>query len=510
MRTHVLDLFEEGALRRCPDRIGFSDAGEQFTFRQIEQGALRIAAEILQRRDILNCPVAVFLPRQARELIADLGVLYSGNFYVNIDEQAPPSRTRHVLANVDPPLVLTCRSHAARLLALDYPAEWLVLIDDAFGAAAAADAPGQRERLGRLIDTDPVCLINTSGSTGAPKSVVLTHRGMIDFITWWEKTLPFREDEIVGSLSPFFFDIYHAGFLLTLLKGARVEVLPAELAAFPARLLEYMRSRKVTFIFWVPSVMVTIANLRLLEKIPLPHLTTVCFAGEVLPTRHLNGWSRSLPRATFVNLYGPVEISVICTYYIVDRPFADDEPLPIGFPCHNTDVLILNEHDRPCGVNEPGELCVRGSCLASGYWNDPAATSRAFVQNPLNTRYPELVYRTGDVALRNERGELMFLGRKDAQVKHLGHRFDLGEIEHFVLRIPGMDEACVCYEPERREIHLFYRADEDFAPAAIRTRLGADLPKHMWPTHFHRVDALPRNPNGKIDRSRLQCSLRSE
>ena len=295
---------------------------------------------------------------------------------------------------------------------------------------------------------------------------------------------------------------------MTLFKGARLEVLPSEHAAFPARLVQYMAEKQVSFIFWVPSIMTAIANFKLFDRIPLPDLRTVCFAGEVFPTPHFNYWRRHLPQATFINLYGPIEISVICTYYLVDREFRDDEPLPIGLPCANTDILILDEDDRPCGPGVHGELCVRGAGVAPGYWNNPEATARAFVQNPLNPHYPETVYRTGDVAYRNDRGEIMFVGRKDFQVKHMGYRFDLGEIEHFVLQIPDMQYACVCYNRDRKEIHLFFEAGRAMAAAEIRSALGASLPKHMWPTHCHQVEHLPRNPNGKIDRAALAARVK--
>jgi D-alanine--poly(phosphoribitol) ligase subunit 1 len=235
----------------------------------------------------------------------------------------------------------------------------------------------------------------------------------------------------------------------------------------------------------------------------LEALRKVFFAGEVFPTKHLNYWRRHLPGAFFVNLYGPIEISVDCTYFIVDREFADDEKLPIGFPCRNTDILILNDQNQPVSGEEPGELCVRGSSLALGYWNNPERTAQAFVQNPLNPHYPELIYRTGDLVHRSARGEIMFLGRKDFQIKHLGYRIELGEIEHAVLQVDGVRNCCVVYHQGRKEITLFFESEQNLAPATIREQLAAFLPKYMLPTVFHRLEQLPRNPNGKIDRQNL-------
>lgn len=208
-----------------------------------------------------------------------------------------------------------------------------------------------------------------------------------------------------------------------------------------------------------------------------------------------------------MNLYGPIEITVDCTYFVVDREMRDDEPLPIGFPCRNTDVLVLNEENQPCAVNEPGELCIRGTSLALGYWNNPEQTTRAFVQNPLNPHYPELIYRTGDIVLRNETGELMFRGRRDFQIKHLGYRIELAEIELACSSIESIRNVCVLYNTDRKEITLFYEAPPEVTPAAIRGKLAVILPKYMIPTTFHRLDEMPRNPNGKIDRLALGQSM---
>jgi non-ribosomal peptide synthetase component F len=320
---------------------------------------------------------------------------------------------------------------------------------------------------------------------------------------WAFQRLGLDGSEVIGSLSPFYFDIYTLELYLCLAKGATLVIIPEQCAAFPAKLLDFMVAQAISFIFWVPTVMVNIANQNLLAKWKLEALRKVFFAGEVFPTKHLNYWRRHVPGALFVNLYGPIEITVDCTYFVVDRDFADDEKLPIGFPCRNTDILILNEQNQPAKVDEPGELCVRGSSLALGYWNNPEKTAEAFVQNPLNPHYPELIYRTGDLVYRDHRGEIMFIGRKDFQIKHLGYRIELGEIEHAVLQVEGVRHACVVYQQGRKEITLFFESDDELAPAFIRERLTAFLPKYMLPTVFHRMDQLPRNPNGKIDRQEL-------
>ena len=233
-------------------------------------------------------------------------------------------------------------------------------------------------------------------------------------------------------------------------------------------------------------------------------LKKILFAGEVMPMKHLNYWRKRLKNSFFANLYGPTEITVDCTYYIVDKDFHDDESLPIGMPCRNSDIFILNKDDKKTDVNEKGELCVRGSSLALGYWNNFKKTTEVFTQNPLNKNYPDKIYRTGDIVYKDKEGLIIFVGRRDLQIKHQGYRIELGEIENAVLSISQIDNACVIYDDEGKNIVLFYESKDTIAPIEIRKELIKYLPKHMLPTVFIKLDKLPKNPNGKIDRLALK------
>jgi amino acid adenylation domain-containing protein len=510
MQVNILEYLENGAARNCPGKTAIVDGASQYTFAQLADFAQRCAALLIARADVVNQPIAVFLPKSAATIFADLGIVYSGNLYANLDVKSPPLRIKGILDLVGPVLIVTSSSLAPQLEAVGVSRDRLFFMEAIFEDGAPPDLGLLWKRLERVIDTDPLCLINTSGSTGIPKGVVLSHRGTIDFMDWCFQTFPFSGNERIGSLSPFYFDIYTLELYLCLAKGATLVLIPDQLPVFPARLMQFLAEQAISFLFWVPSIMVNISSHGLLEQFPLPALQTVFFAGEVFPMKHLNHWRRSLPGAAFVNLYGPIEISVDCTYFPVDREFADDAQLPIGFPCRNTDILILNEQGQQCAAEERGELCVRGSSLALGYWNNPEKTAAAFVQNPLNTRYPELIYRTGDIVYRNDRGEIMLVGRKDFQVKHLGYRIELPEIEYQALRIAGITNACVLYNKEKKEIALFYESNrEDLTPAVIRRELASIFPKYMLPTAFHSMPELPRNPNGKIDRNGLSAALAS-
>lgn len=502
MQLNVLTYFEEGAAKSYPNKVAVVDGDSEITFAELQMQAKKLARRLVNRADVTNQPVIVFLPKSAAIIIADLAILYSGNIYSNVDTKLPIQRLTNILKNVSPRLVITSRALAAEIVQAGYEEEKILLVEDE--SEQLEDFSFIDRRFERVIDTDPVCIINTSGSTGTPKGVTLTHRGTIDFMDWVFDTFDFDDQFIIGSLSPFYFDIYTLELFLCLSKGAKLVIIPESSAVFPAKLMELLVEKEINFLFWVPTIMVNIANLGLLDKLDLPNLRTVFFAGEVFPTRHLNMWRRALPQASFVNLYGPIEIHVDCTYYIIEGEMSDDEPLSIGYPCRNTDILILDADDKLCADDEQGELCVRGSSLALGYWNDPEKTAKAFVQNPLNTRYTELIYRTGDLAIRRSDGRIFLAGRRDYQVKHMGYRIELPEIEHQVLAIDGIANACVLYNQQKKAITLFYQPSAgEVPPATIRQALSKIFPKYMLPTVIHSMNQLPMNPNGKIDRNGL-------
>jgi amino acid adenylation domain-containing protein len=507
MQINVIEYFENGTLRKCREKTAVHDQGRDYTFGEVERFAKNLAALILKRSQAFHKPVPVFLPKSIGNIVADIGILYSGNCYANLDIKSPAQRLKGMLQNLDPEIIITTPAQVAALKAIDIPESKLLLIEEAMVTDTIYDFSIISKRLESVIDTDPYCIIHTSGSTGIPKGVALNHRCTIDFVDWAFERLNLDGSEVMGSLAPIYFDAYTLEFCTLMAKGATMVVVPENLAMFPPKLVEFVATRPINFIFWVPTIMVNIANLDLLAKFKLDGLEKVFFIGEVFPTRHLNYWRRHLPKAMFVNLYGPIEITVACTYYIVDRDLSDDEKLPVGFPCKNTAILILNDQNQLTKVDEPGEICVRGSSLALGYYNNAERTAKGFVQNPLNPHYPELIYRTGDSGYWNSRGEIMFLGRKDFQIKHLGYRIELGEIEHAAVQVNGIRNCCVVYNQNKKEIIMFYESDKQIEPAFIRERLSPLIPKYMLPTVFNWMELMPRNPNGKIDRQKLVSAV---
>ena len=500
MKINLIELFEE-SVREYPGKVAVIDKERQATFSDLRQQALQLAAKIIGLGVGQNKPIGVFLDKSVECVYANLGILYAGDFYMNLDIKTPAERIRNIIQLVEPAVIISTSRQVKSIAAIIPETVQLILLDEEEWTAEV-DAQAILGKLSTIIDTDPSCIINTSGSTGTPKGVVLNHKSFFDFIEWSIDTFHFGNDMVMGSLSPIVFDIYSYELCMLMAKASTLVVLPAHLAAFPAKILEVLEQHKVNFLFWVPTIMVNIANMDLLSAFRLESLRTVWFAGEVFPTKQYNYWHRHLPQVTFANLYGPIEITLDCTYYIIDREIPDEEPLPIGYPCRNTDVLILDDDDRlvsESGVE--GELCVRGTSLAMGYYNNPEKTAAAFVQNPLNKAYPETIYRTGDIVCFNEEGLIMFKGRKDNIVKHMGYRTDLGEIEHVIINtLKLVKNGCIVYNQAEKQITLFYEAEQEIPASEFRMQIGRVLPKYMIPTVFHRLEQLQRNNNGKIDR----------
>jgi amino acid adenylation domain-containing protein len=506
MQINILEYFEK-SVKQYPDKVAVIDGVRKLTFTDLNSLSVNMAQVIDKVLNHQVCkPIAVYLPKSCENVYSDLAITYSGNIYMNLDVKSPISRIESIIDQIRPIAIITNNSNLEKLKGIHIDS--IIINLDTLNLSIVTKSGNKFPYNIGHIDTDPYCIINTSGSTGTPKGVVLNHKSFIDFTEWAIDTLGIKNDEIIGSLSPSVFDIYSFELCMLMSKGSTMVIIPETMAAFPAELLRLLNEEHITFIFWVPTVMVNIANLQLLEKVPLIDLKTIWFAGEVFPTKQFNIWKHHLPFTKFVNLYGPIEITLDCTYFIVDRELQDNEPIPIGFPCRNTDILILNEKNMRSKLNEEGELCVRGTSLAMGYYNDPEKTAKAFVQNPLNKSYPELIYRTGDQVLMNDRGEIIFKGRKDSLVKHLGYRIELGEIEHIIInKLKLVENGCVVYDFTRKEIKLFYEAKNELLPGDFRKAISSVLPKYMIPNKFVRMDELPRNNNGKIDRLHLSKQI---
>lgn len=497
MKNSVLTYLEE-TVKKYPDKVAICDDKTEITFLELRKRAFCIASEINTRCGVKKAPVMVYLQKSVNSIVAFMGVLYSGNFYTPTDVEFPFEKVRGIISQLNPSLYVTDSKYKEKLLQNGIDERYVINIDELECTADSYDL----SILEQIIDTDITYTLFTSGSTGVPKGVAITNRSIIDYIDWAKECYSVEEKDNIGNQAPFYFDNSTLDIYLMLSTGATLYIIPKTFFSFPAKLLSYVVERKINMIFWVPSVLINIANYDLLDSIECSCLDKILFAGEVMPNKQLNYWRKKIPNALYSNLYGPTEITVDCTYYIVDREFEDDEPLPIGIPCRNSDILVLDEkNELVCESNKIGELCVRGSSLAVGYWNNIEKTNEVFVQNPLQSNYPEKIYRTGDLVYYNDRKELIFSGRKDYQIKHNGYRIELGEIENAALGREEITNVCCLYNQQQKKIVLLYQGD--VSERELRGYLLKIIPKYMVPTIYYQLSEFPYNDNGKIDRKRL-------
>ncbi|MBR6148169.1 MAG: amino acid adenylation domain-containing protein [Lachnospiraceae bacterium] len=497
MITNVFEYLEKTALR-YPDKIAFADIDKSVTFSQLRDMAYAIADRIHEVcGDIRNQPIGVYMYKGVDCLIAFMGIVCSGNFYSPIDRHSPKARIDRIVEVLAP----------SAILYNDEPFD-----NDAFAGIDIRDIEISSEKKKYYednIDTDPLYVLFTSGSTGMPKGVTISHRGVIDYAEWLYDTFEFDDKTVFGNQAPFYFDNSILDIYSTLRNGSTTYIIPERHFTFQKDLFAFLKNNKINTIFWVPSALVGVANSGILDREELPKLDKILFCGEVMPNKQLNAWRRHYENAMFANLYGPTEITDVCTYYIIDREFADDESLPIGFACKNTDIIVLDDKDeRVTGPGKKGELCVRGTCLSMGYFKDYEKTDKAFVQNPLNKFYHEKIYRTGDIVEYNEHGELMYLSRKDFQIKHQGHRIELGEIDTAGSSIDGINICCTLYDDANKQIVFFYVSDTDITDKAVYKELKSRVPGYMLPAKINRMEQMPLNVNGKIDRVYLNGLLK--
>ena len=509
MTVHV-GQYLQATCDRWPDQPAIIGAETSLTFGQLAAQARQIAAALIDASPLTKCPVAVLLPRVPTTVAVFQGVLWSGHFYVPLDPQSPLERLGKILADLSPLAVVLSQQDRSRLTQI-LPTQTNVIELEATLSTESTDVrePIQR-RLDQTIDSDPVYLKYTSGSTGHPKGVVLPHRAVVDYIEWAAAMYQLGPHDAIGNQAAFTFDVSVQDIYLCLKTGAPLHLVPESHFSFPANLVDYLSAHQISYFCWVPSVLVSVSKLNLLAGVELPQLRWITVLGEVMPTRHFQYWATHCPTATLVNTYGPTETAIASTYYVLDRAFDDNQPLPIGRACRNTEILILDEQQLPVGDQQTGEICIRGSSLALGYWNDTEKTAHAFPEIAHREHYPEKMYRTGDLGYWNEHGELMFVGRLDTQIKHLGYRIELGEIESAASRVAEIQRACVLYDDSRQQLILCYESARELDRGALRKELAETLPAYMLPRLFLQMTTFPLNPNGKVDRQQLQSHFLSQ
>ena len=505
MLNSAIRILEQTA-SRFPQRIAVQEGETQITYGQYLQQARSVGTALLAAVPDRG-PIVVMLPKGIPALLCFMGAMYAGCPYVPMNMETPVSRLEKMFENLEPAAMIALDNQTEKLRG-EFPRIPVLSFGELL--SGEADAAALERSLDRVADTDPIYIMYTSGSTGMPKGVTIAHRGVIDYAHWVTERFGYNETAVMANQAPFYFDNSIFDIYGCMLCGGKLILTPEMLFLFPSKLPAFLKENSVTSIFWVPTVMINVANSGVLEGVELPALKNVAFCGEVMPNAQLNLWRKALPQCTYANLYGPTEISDVCCYYVVDREFADSDPLPIGKACENMRIHLITEDGREAQTGEQGEICVIGSGVGLGYWNAPELTEKAFTRNPLQKNVPQSMYRTGDLAVRTEEGLILFRGRKDSQIKLRGNRIELGEIESAAMCIDGVENCCAVLDEEKQQIVLFLETEQNFLLRKFNLELKGYVPNYMLPGRLVCMPKLPHTANDKIDRVRLKASLKEE
>ena len=501
MQTSVLGWLDNTAERYAGKTV-FADEDRKITFSEFNNYTKSIGTYIA-RLVSGNAPVVVMSGRHVLTPASFLGVVRAGCFYAPMDATMPLSRLNSILGVIKSDFMLVDKEHLETAKKLDFSGK-IIIIDDIISTIPDENLLN-KARAG-LTEISPLYVIFTSGSTGVPKGVITSHHSLMCYIDAVCKVLDINESDVLGNQSPLDYIAAVRDIYLPLKTGASTVIIPKNEFSMPTELFETLNKNRVTALCWSVAGIELPAKLGAFDCIKPEYLKKVCFSGSVMPCKYLKIWQENLPNVLYVNQYGPTEATASCTYYVVDEKVDDDTVLPIGTPYENYSIILLNEDGTETAEGEIGEICVKGPILALGYYGDLERTNESFIQNPLNKNYCELIYKTGDLGSLREDGLLMFHGRKDRQIKHMGHRIELGEIEETAKQIDGLGECCALYNKEKEHLYLFYTGDVTSKEIVLHFRKV--LPAFMVPRKLVALEELPKLPNGKLDMQSMKAMFK--
>ncbi len=503
MAENILEILET-TVEKYPDKQAVKDPEKELTYSELLYAAKNIGKSIVRLAGDLNGqPVALFTEKNV-ELYASLfGAVYAGAFYVYINPEQTKDRIDKILSVLEPKLIIYDDQLKERLDETGYKGH-IVAFSELFKERNPLKIydNGEGDIPNLLKRKSPLYGIFTSGSTGTPKCVLIDHGSVLDFIGHFIETFDFTEKDVIANQAPFDFDVSVKDIYTAIMTGASMLLIPRDYFSKPPVLVDYICDNHATNLTWAVSALCIISGMKGLDyRLPVD-IKRVLFSGEVMPAKQLMIWQKALPDVTYVNLYGPSEITCNCTYYVIDHEIAASEKLPLGKVFAGRKVLLLSEDGKEIKEkNVPGEIAVSGESLAIGYYHNEEETKKHFIIRQDEKGNEVRTYLTGDLAQIADDNEIYFAGRKDFQIKHMGHRIELEEIERTIGNYSGVERCCARYDAEKSRIYLYYTGSQE--KRSLHIEVKEKLPLYMVPNKFIHVESFIMNKNGKIDRKLL-------
>lgn len=496
---NIVEYLEKTS-KDLPDKTAIIDAdGKCISFRDLWSNTKAIAAALFE--DVhKQQPVLICMEKGIECIESFMAVALLGAYYIPIDITLPFQRIKYIIDTVSAKIVIARRNDN---IPEQLATECVVLfVEDLISVGERYLMEGLDPKR-NVLATDPLYAIFTSGSTGVPKGVITSHQALFSFIDEMGERFHFTSEDTLANQVPFYFDASTKDIYLMCKYGCTMCIVPQKLFMMPVQLIEFLNRNNVTRVIWAPSLLCIVARMKTLEKYVPESLKTVFFVGEAMPAQQYNTWKKYLPDIEYVNLYGSTEVTGSSMYYTINREIDNSEQIPIGEPFGNVEVFLIDDHNHL--VTEPnitGEICVKGLSLSLGYFGDFEKTRGVFVQNPLNDNWGETVFRSGDIGKYNEFGELVYVCRKDFQIKRMGRRIELGDIEAMIGSVEGVDRVCCLFNEEKQQIIAIISGPD--TTDTIVESVKNNLPSYMHPSVYNLVESMPLNANGKIDRNKLK------
>ncbi len=499
---YLLQHYFHQSVQKWPDKTAVSCQQDSLTFQQLDEKSNQLARWIKSTGAKRGSKIGFFMPKSVGAILAILGSVKADCAYVPVDVKSPVQRMNAIIANAEISVMLVNNESAAVIDELkDQLRPVTILNVDELPDLDASVLPADN------LSIDLAYVLFTSGSTGEPKGVMISHGAIIDYIQWCISYYQLTHEDAISNHAPLYFDNSTFDIYTALFSGATLHLVDDGLNAVLPRLVKWLDERKITTFFCVPSVLTLLLKSRRLKPGTLKTLRHVIFAGEVVRPDVLAQWIALYPDKQFTNMYGPTEITVDCTYYSIDNEtFDPSSPVPIGHARPNMELFVrLSDGDIVPATNCEGELVVRGTSVAHGYLSNPEKTSDVFIRHPHHPSSPERLYCTGDIVRADADGVLQFVGRTDSQIKLLGHRIELGEVEAVLANIEGVEECIVVFnrDADPDDQHLAALVITDIPLESLHQSLKDQLPVYMVPARLLSVPkepGMPQTSNGKYDR----------